>query len=109
MGKIMFTASPERASMLEKAWRVVCATVGLAGDPWKAVAGPAGAVLATLRRLGWIDPAPAVWADHNEGVLYLEDVAPRIGASNQRRNAARVMERLLRLHHVMEMALGNAA
>ena len=52
-GREVYAADGEKKSRLAEAWRGGVPRVGLARKPWGAVAGPAGAVCATMRRIGW--------------------------------------------------------
>ena len=51
--KEVYAASSERMADLDEAWRAAVGVVGLAANPWEQVVGPAGAVIATMRRIGW--------------------------------------------------------
>ena len=46
--------------------------------PWASVVGPGGAVVATLRRIGWQATSAAMWTTHDGTVLDLaDDISPR--------------------------------
>ena len=49
----VYGASKPRQERLADAWRASVGRVGLAQDPWKTITGPAGAVIATMDRVGW--------------------------------------------------------
>ena len=48
-----FEGQASKLQLSQAAWRAVISTVGTARDPWEMVAGSAGAVVATLRRIIW--------------------------------------------------------
>ena len=51
--KYVYGASRPRQERLAEAWRAAVGRVGLAKAPWRVVTGPAGAVIATMKRIGW--------------------------------------------------------
>ena len=53
---------------------------GHSGQPWRLVQGPAGAVVATLRRLGWEAISPCLWADDRGVPVDLEKWSPAYDA-----------------------------
>jgi len=71
-----YGGNPEERAVMSRAWRTQVAKIGLAPKPWKEVAGPAGAVVATLRRIGWASPAPGVWKEKGGVLLDLGEVTP---------------------------------
>ena len=50
--------------------------VGLAEQPWRHIAGPASAVVATLKRIGWSAPGPDHFCDRGGRVFDLKTVHP---------------------------------
>ncbi len=77
MGEKTRFGGDERArSALSQAWRAQIALVGMASEPWKGVTGPAGAVIASLRRIGWAAPGPGTWRQKDGGMISLADTAP---------------------------------
>ena len=46
------------------------------GDLWKRIKGPASALLATLRRIGWSWPGPRAFRTSTGRLLHLTEVAP---------------------------------
>ncbi len=74
--KAVWEASPDH-DVLELAWRRALPTVGLAARPSTAALGPAGAMVAACRRLGWDVPAATVLRDRLGVLLDLTDICPR--------------------------------
>ena len=61
---------------LRAAWRNAIVTVGLASRPFQAAAGPAGATVASARRLGWKMPSPFDFVDGRGERISLDHVCP---------------------------------
>ena len=56
---------------LTRAWARQVHRVRLSARPWSMVAGPAGAVTATLRRIGWRAISASKWMDADRAILDL--------------------------------------
>ena len=68
----------ERSSALARhdAWATSARVVSAAARPWAAVRGPAGAVVATLRRIGWTAWSSRVWVTDQGTVIDLLRTSP---------------------------------
>jgi len=49
-----------------------------ATQPWRRVRGPAGAVVATLKRLEWRPTSPSLWTTDTGLVVNLDEVSPKV-------------------------------
>ena len=61
---------------LNDAWKLAMTTVAGAAKPFNAAVGPAGAMVASLARLGWKSPAPTVIKDGQGHDHYLDYTCP---------------------------------
>ena len=61
---------------LSLAWRRALPIISMADRPFSAVEGPAGAMLASLLRLGWKSPSPFHFIDKEGGYIDLTDICP---------------------------------
>ena len=61
---------------MKSAWRSQIKIVGPAARPWRKVSGPAGATIATLRRIGWRSVAPTTWQTKSGELIDLTSIAP---------------------------------
>ena len=72
----------EKRALLSAAWTkhfgtVMSATSQGFGDVWKYVRGPAGALAATMTRIGWTASPPSRWKTHKGVDLNLDQIGPR--------------------------------
>eukprot|EP00972_Heterocapsa_arctica_P048359 7131589-Heterocapsa_arctica.AAC.1 len=59
---------------LKAAWRKAIVSVGLADRPFQAATGPAGATVASARRIGWRMCSPFDFLDAGGSRIALDDV-----------------------------------
>ena len=64
------------AEVFEIAWRRACYEVGLCHKPFAAIHGPAGATMASARRIGWSMPGPWCYRMADGTILQLDVVCP---------------------------------
>ena len=63
---------------LKVAWKQAMIQVGLAERPFQAVRGPAGAMVASARKLGWSVPSPFDFIDGSGVHLSLRTTCPMV-------------------------------
>ena len=59
---------------MEVAWRRAAIEVGLSENPFSVISGPAGAMLASARRIGWVMPAPLCFRTAEGTLMHLDHV-----------------------------------
>jgi hypothetical protein len=77
--KLAFDARGDRSVIFEmnRAWRRQAIRLGWSKRPWSLVAGPAGAVVLTLKRLGWVASTAFNWKTQDGVCLDIRDDAPK--------------------------------
>ena len=63
---------------LQVTWQQALVTAGLSAQPFLQVSGPAGAMVASARRLGWAVPSPKDFRTCDGTLLQLDSVCPAI-------------------------------
>ena len=72
----VFDADAQKKALMQRAWQRQIVRVGSTTNPWKAVAGPAGAVVATLQRIGWTSVSASAWATDTKQAVNLVGTPP---------------------------------
>ena len=63
-------------SMMTRSFVKACAKQAGHARPWTTVRGPAGAVVATLRRILWKAECPSLWVTDRGEAVNLDEVSP---------------------------------
>ena len=75
------------------AWKIASIKVGLAKHPFREVIGPAGALIASARRIGWSCPSPRHLRTDDGSILDLDVVCPAMIAMHAERAYERCTRR----------------